>query len=174
MRGGRRNMMRAAEEEAFDLDLEEGQCIMQVVSLRGSNIIEVMDAGGKKSLAMFPAKIQGSMWIKRESFIIVDERGRDMALESGSKVTCTVLQVLAPKQVKKLQKSPEWPELFKSTTSDNAHPQILVPETAEELNSCDDDELPPLQANLNRIRPAELSSESESDSDSEPTKQNTP
>ncbi|PIA26775.1 hypothetical protein AQUCO_08900023v1 [Aquilegia coerulea] len=174
MRGGRRNMMRAAEEETFDLDLQQGQCIMQVVSLRGSNIIEVMDAGGKKSLAMFPAKFQGSMWIKRESFIIVDERGRDMALESGSKVTCTVLQVLVPKQVKKLQKSPEWPELFKSTTSDNAHPHILVPETAEELNSSDDDELPPLQANLNRIRPAELSSESESDSDSEPSKQNTP
>ncbi|KAF5177513.1 Nucleic acid-binding, OB-fold-like protein [Thalictrum thalictroides] len=172
MKGGRKNLKRASEEETFTL--QEGQCIMQVVSLRGSNLIEVMDAGGKKSLAIFPAKFQKSMWIKRGNFVVVDERGRDMALESGSKVACTVLQVLVYGQVRTLQKSPEWPEIFKSTTSDNAHPQKLVPETAEELNSSDDDDLPPLQANLNRIRPAELSSEPDSDSDSEPSEQNTP
>lgn len=34
-----------------------------------------------------------------------------------------------------------------------------------ELNSSDDDGLPPLEANMNRMRPAELQSGTESDSD---------
>ena len=40
MKGGRKNLKRAAEEET--LTLEEGQSIMQVVSLRGSNLIEAL------------------------------------------------------------------------------------------------------------------------------------
>ena len=39
MKGGRKNLKRAAEEQT--LTLQEGQSIMQVVSLRGSNLIEV-------------------------------------------------------------------------------------------------------------------------------------
>ncbi|XP_022890969.1 probable RNA-binding protein EIF1AD isoform X2 [Olea europaea var. sylvestris] len=63
MRGGRKNLKRAVEEEMATL--QQGQSIMQVVDLRGSNLIEVMDAKGQKSLAIFPAKFQKSMWIKR-------------------------------------------------------------------------------------------------------------
>ncbi|OVA17307.1 Translation initiation factor 1A (eIF-1A) [Macleaya cordata] len=110
MKGGRKNLKRAAEEEA--LNLQEGQSVMQVVSLRGSNLIEVLDAGGEKSLALFPAKFQKSMWIKRGSFVVVDERGRDRALESGSKVACIVSQVLFFEQVRLLQRSPEWFALY--------------------------------------------------------------
>nr|DAD25753.1 TPA_asm: hypothetical protein HUJ06_027221 [Nelumbo nucifera] len=80
---GRKNLKRAAREEV--LTLQEGQSIMRVVSLRGSNVIEVMDAGGEKSLALFPAKFQKSMWIKQGSFVVVDESGREKALESGQK-----------------------------------------------------------------------------------------
>lgn len=39
MKGGRKNLKRAAEEQS--LTLQDGQSIMQVVSLRGSNLIEV-------------------------------------------------------------------------------------------------------------------------------------
>lgn len=90
MRGGRKNLKRAVEEEM--VTLQQGQSIMQVVDLRGSNLTEVhllflsdrlsyfqirgcaktynlnvkvMDAKGQKLLAIFPAKFQKSMWIKR-------------------------------------------------------------------------------------------------------------
>ncbi|KAG7990153.1 hypothetical protein I3843_02G010800 [Carya illinoinensis] len=38
MKGGRKNLKRAAEEDKFNL--QDGQTIMQVLSLRGSNLIE--------------------------------------------------------------------------------------------------------------------------------------
>lgn len=40
MKGGRKNLKRAAGEDNFTL--QQGQSIMQVVSLRGSNLIEVL------------------------------------------------------------------------------------------------------------------------------------
>lgn len=40
MKGGRKNLKRAVEEES--LNLENGHSIMQVLSLRGSNLIEVL------------------------------------------------------------------------------------------------------------------------------------
>lgn len=39
MKGGRKNLKRATEEHS--LALEDGHCIMRVVDLRGSNLIEV-------------------------------------------------------------------------------------------------------------------------------------
>lgn len=42
------------------------------------------------------------------SFVVVDDAGKDKALESGSKVACLVSQVLFYEQVRALQKSPEW------------------------------------------------------------------
>ncbi|KAF8394812.1 hypothetical protein HHK36_018748 [Tetracentron sinense] len=168
MKGGRKNLKRAAEVETFTL--LEGQSVMQVVSLRGSNLIEVMDAGGKKSLALFPAKFQKSMWIKRGSFVVVDGRGREKALDSGSKVACLVTQVLFYEQVRVLQKSPDWPEIFKTAIADNVngYPQRSTSQPEEgEQNTSDDDGLPPLEANMNRIRPVDLHSDSKSDSDTD-------
>ncbi|RZC62935.1 hypothetical protein C5167_024695 [Papaver somniferum] len=56
-----------------------------------------------------------------------------------------------------------------STEESNAHPQIPnFQATEEELNSSDDEEddgLPPLEANTNRNRPAELDPEPDSESD---------
>ncbi|XP_010253036.1 PREDICTED: probable RNA-binding protein EIF1AD [Nelumbo nucifera] len=163
---GRKNLKRAAREEV--LTLQEGQSIMRVVSLRGSNVIEVMDAGGEKSLALFPAKFQKSMWIKQGSFVVVDESGREKALESGSKVACMVSQVLFYEQVRTLQKSTIWPEIFKTTNKDDScsHLQRPASQPEEEWNSSDDDGLPPLEANLNRSRP-NFCSDSESCSDIE-------
>ncbi|XVF81924.1 hypothetical protein PTKIN_Ptkin16aG0001500 [Pterospermum kingtungense] len=138
-----------------------------------------MDARGEKSLALFPAKFQKSMWIKRGSFIVVDESGKEKALESGSKVACIVSQVLFYEQVRALQKSPEWPEIFKSSniddsiendggaTSGSLQRHTSPQEVKDELESSDDDGLPPLEANLNRIRPFELQSDNESNSESD-------
>ncbi|KAJ9175589.1 hypothetical protein P3X46_014131 [Hevea brasiliensis] len=168
MKGGRKNLKRATEE--YNLTLEHGQSIMQVVSLRGSNLIEVMDARGEKSLALFPAKFQKSMWIKRGSFVVVDESGKEKALESGSKVACIVSQVLFYEQVRALQKSPEWPENFKSTTSDDSNGGLYrntLQQEDDELDASDDDGLPPLEANMNRIKPPEFQSDAETNSGSD-------
>ncbi|KAL5991337.1 hypothetical protein ACLOJK_012244 [Asimina triloba] len=65
MKGGRKNLKRAAAVEDDAVSLQQGQSIMQVVSLRGSNLIEVMNARSDKVLAFFPAKFQKTLWIKR-------------------------------------------------------------------------------------------------------------
>ena len=41
MKGGRKNLKRAAGEETFIV--QQGQSVMRVVSLRGSNLIEVTE-----------------------------------------------------------------------------------------------------------------------------------
>ncbi|KAK6790056.1 hypothetical protein RDI58_013856 [Solanum bulbocastanum] len=161
--GGRKNLKRAIEEDNFTL--EQGQSIMQVVDLRGSNLIQVMDAKGENSLAIFPAKFQKSMWIKRGNFVVVDESGREEAVESGRKVGCVVTKVLYFDQVRVLQKSAEWPEIFKSIAVESSK-QDIVSQIEEDENSSDDDGLPPLEANTNRVNPFQMETESDSDTDS--------
>ncbi|KAI8559296.1 hypothetical protein RHMOL_Rhmol04G0160800 [Rhododendron molle] len=177
MKGGRKNLKTAAREETFTL--QQGQSIMQVISLRGSNLIEVMDTKGENALALFPAKFQKSMWIKRGSFVVVDDSGREEAIDSGRKVTCIVSQVLFHEQVRLLQKSPEWSENFKSSILDNSWEKVegdscMQDETevrsrddGDELIATDDDELPPIEANTNRRKPSKLQSDTESDSETE-------
>ncbi|KAM6573708.1 uncharacterized protein LOC115699734 [Cannabis sativa] len=174
MKGGRKNLKRDTEE--VSLNFEDGHAIMEVLSLRGSNLIEVLDSQGKKSLALFPAKFQKSMWIKQGSFVVVDDSGKVKALESGSKVTCIVTKVLFYEQVRALRKLPDWPEVFKSTVLDDSNGSREGETSQREENDLvssddddddDDDGLPPLEANTNRNRPIELQEESDSGSDSD-------
>ncbi|XP_022942753.1 probable RNA-binding protein EIF1AD [Cucurbita moschata] len=168
MKGGRKNLQRASNQHI--VGLEDGHSIMQVVSIRGSNLIEVMDAQGEKSLALFPAKFQKSMWIKRGSFVVVDESGKKNALESGSKVACIVSRVLYFEQVRQLQKSPEWPEIFKNAITGDQNENLQTEnnrQEEDEIDSSDDDGLPPLEANTNRAKPLILQPEEETESDSD-------
>ncbi|TYK25826.1 putative RNA-binding protein EIF1AD [Cucumis melo var. makuwa] len=168
MKGGRKNLQRASEHHIASL--EDGHSIMLVVSIRGSNLIEVMDAQGGKSLALFPAKFQKSMWIKRGSFVVVDESGKKNALESGSKVACIVSRVLYFEQVRELQKSPGWPEIFKNAIVGDRNENLRAQNNQseeDEVNSSDDDGLPPLEANTNRAKPLILQPDGESESDSD-------
>uniref|UniRef100_A0A0E0K7U4 S1-like domain-containing protein n=1 Tax=Oryza punctata TaxID=4537 RepID=A0A0E0K7U4_ORYPU len=167
MKAGRKNLRRACSEGA--VTLAEGESIMQVLALRGSNVIEVMDAKGVKSLALFPAKFQKSFWIKKGNFVVVDASGRDQALESGSKIACVVSQVLFHDQVRAMEKSEEWPAIFKSTSKEGSEAgtqEGTKPQIEEEPDSDEDDDLPPLETNTNRQRPFELYADSDSDSDS--------
>ncbi|CAJ2644317.1 unnamed protein product [Trifolium pratense] len=147
MAGGRKNLKRATEEK--HVTLQDGQCIMQV-----------MDARGEKSLALFPAKFQKSIWIKRGNFVVVDESGKKEALESGSKVACIVIQVLVYAQVRALQKSAEWPEIFKHDSNERP-----IVHQENETDTSDDDRLPPLEANTNRIRPFQPNVDEDLESD---------
>ncbi|XP_047074812.1 probable RNA-binding protein EIF1AD [Lolium rigidum] len=164
MKAGRKNLQRACQDGSA-VTLAEGDSIMQVVTLRGSNLIEVTDGKGVKSLALFPAKFQKSFWIKNGSFVVVDASGREEALESGSKIGCVVSRVLFHDQVRALEKSGEWPAIFKSTP--NGWATGTASQVEEEPGSDEeDDDLPPLEANRNRHSPFDVLSDSESDSDS--------
>ncbi|XP_020530261.1 probable RNA-binding protein EIF1AD isoform X2 [Amborella trichopoda] len=125
--------------------------------------LEVMDDSGRKSLGIFPAKFQKSIWIKRGNFVVVDGSGSEKALESGNKITCMISQVLFHEQVRTLQKSPDWPEIFRTTASVEAKDTETTNEQMEEAHCSSDDGLPPLEANLNRVRLAELLTDSSSD-----------
>ncbi|KAL7160304.1 hypothetical protein ABFS83_01G084900 [Erythranthe nasuta] len=155
--GGRKNLKRGVEFEMATLEL--GQTVMQVVELRGSNLIEVMDSKGEKFIACFPAKFHKSVWIKRGNFVVVDESGREEAEESGRKVGGFVRQVLYHHQIRLLQKSLQWPEIFKSTSHEN-------PKQALECCTCQKDDQDS-STNTNRVNPLELYVESEFDSDSD-------
>ncbi|XBI86298.1 hypothetical protein VPH35_094284 [Triticum aestivum] len=141
---------------------------MQVVTLRGSNLIEVTDGEAVKSLALFPAKFQKSFWIKNGNFVVVDASRRDEALESGSKIACVVSRVLFHDQARALEKSGEWPAIFRSTPNGWATgPEGTSSQADEEQNSEEeDDDIPPLEANTNRNSPFDVHSDTESDSDS--------
>ncbi|XP_075500352.1 uncharacterized protein LOC142538920 isoform X2 [Primulina tabacum] len=163
---GRKNLKRAVTEEMATL--QQGQSIMQVVDLRGSNLIEVMDAKGHKLLAIFPAKFQKSMWFKRGSFIVIDESGREEAAESGRKVGGIVTQVLYHDQVRLLQKSPEWPHIFRFIPQEDSKLQLPSSTSQnDDESSSGDDGLPPLEANTNRLNPMGSRVDTESDSDSD-------
>ncbi|CAM0870932.1 unnamed protein product [Alopecurus aequalis] len=167
MKAGRKNLQRACQDGST-VTLAEGESIMQVLTLRGSNLIEVKDSKGVESLALFPAKFQKSVWIKSGNYVVVDASGRDEALESGSKIGCVVSRVLFHDQVRALEKLGEWPAVFKSTSNSWATgTEGTASQVEEEQNSdSDDDGLPPLEANTNRNRPSDLRSDTESDSDS--------
>ncbi|KAM0896673.1 hypothetical protein ACQ4PT_023045 [Festuca glaucescens] len=166
MKAGRKNLQRACQDGSA-VTLAEGESIMQVVTLRGSNLIEVTDGEGVKSLALFPARFQKSFWIKNGNFVVVDASGRDEALESGSKIGCVVSRVLFHEQVRALEKSGEWPAIFKSASNSWAGAEETTSQVAKEENSDeDDDDLPPLEANTNRNRTFDVQSDTESDSDS--------
>ncbi|KAG0475229.1 hypothetical protein HPP92_014915 [Vanilla planifolia] len=119
----------------------------------------VMDAKGETFLALFPAKFQRSFWIKKGSFVVVDDGGKEKALESGNKIACIVSQVLFHGQLRALEKSPDWPAIFKNTRAEEPKASPLRPESdhGDEPKSDSEDDLPPLEANLNRSRPFELS-----------------
>ncbi|CAH9113842.1 unnamed protein product [Cuscuta epithymum] len=168
MKRGRKNLKRAVNDKFATLQL--GESIMQVVDLRGSNQIEVMDAKGEKSIAIFPAKFQKSMWIKRGNFVVVDESGREEAMGSGRKVGCTVTQVLFYDQVRECQKSPDWPDIFRSAAIEPPMQSLEkhTPQTCDvENSSSDDDGLPPLEANTNRLKPFQGESDIELDSETD-------
>ena len=62
------------------------------------------------------------------------------------------------------------PDIFKSTVVDGSNGSLQSQTSKQEeneLDSSDDDGLPPLEANTNRMRPFELQPDTESDSGSD-------
>lgn len=110
----RKHVTLAAEQE--DPYPQEGQKIVRVTELRGSNIVEAGCAGlngggravphsprplrpqveypsGNRTLVLIPSKYQKKLWIRRDSYVIVDEATDDVG---DHKVTGTIATVLYP------------------------------------------------------------------------------
>ncbi|KAG6390045.1 hypothetical protein SASPL_151523 [Salvia splendens] len=111
MKGGRKNLKRAVEEEM--MALQHGQNIMQVVDLRGSNLIEgnIYSQYSPRSSRKACGSNEGTLWL--------------------------------------------------STKVGERRPSNPV----EECSSDDDEGLPPLEANTNRVNPLLLHSDTETTSD---------
>mmetsp|Transcript_26616 Transcript_26616/g.36747 ORF Transcript_26616/g.36747 Transcript_26616/m.36747 type:complete len:144 (-) Transcript_26616:22-453(-) len=140
----RRKHVTTAALAADCAGLEEHETILRVVSLRGSNIIEVEFPDGSTTLCRMPQKFNKMLWVKRGSFLVA-EIG-----EADGKVNGEVTRVLYADQIKQLKKQAGvWPPEFNAD----------VPPEEEEV---DDDEYPPLEQNTNHRR---TTYEEDSDSD---------
>lgn len=153
--GGRKNLKQGALQGSFDLKL--GQTIRRVVVLRGSNIIEVEDAESLRTLCFLPAKFNKVLWIRKGSFVVVEEGEREKVLESGNKVTGMICQVLFEEQVRSLKRNSMWPSGFEDIDlqaessreglSDN---NDILRASNSDGDSSEDKGLPPLETNPNR------------------------
>lgn len=160
MRGGGRKKLKQGALQG-GLDLQPGHSISRVVSLRGSNIIEVEDAESVKTLCLLPAKFNKTLWIRKGSFVEVQEGEREKALESGNKVTGIICQVLFEEQIRALRRSSTWPAAFNDQVvqwsalqKEGSHFKNEMKGTFEngvsDGTSSGDEGLPPLETNQNR------------------------
>jgi len=114
---------------------EEGEKIVRVVSIRGSNILEVEYAGGDKVLALMPARFNKVIWVKRGNYLIVEPFKEQFKTKEAqqSKLKARIVHILLPDQVKYLQKSSHWPTEFSKREA------VDPPEEEEEAKAAADD-----------------------------------
>lgn len=120
--------------------IEDGQTVARVVSLRGSNVVEVEtprcashadadrvgsgggvdvgpsgqgddDAGSSCCLCLLPAKFSKRFWVKRGNFVVIEFT---VEPDPAKKIKGTILHVLCEEQVRELRKQggSVWPEEF--------------------------------------------------------------
>ncbi|KAL0688873.1 hypothetical protein Bca4012_088550 [Brassica carinata] len=125
------------------------------------------------------AAAAGAIWVVQtcSNYLLVDvlflillDR-KEKAQESGSKVTSIICKVLFFEQLRLLQKSPDWPEIFRDAKPVPAYESSQIPMAQQdvdgEIDSSDDSmPLPPLEAYTNRLRPFGVQFDAETDSDS--------
>ncbi|ETI40666.1 hypothetical protein F441_13956 [Phytophthora nicotianae CJ01A1] len=98
-----------------DPEPKENELIVRVTALRGSNLFEVVDANGVKSVTMLPTKFRKLIWVKRGDFLIVGEGdGGEATTATGKKgaVTSIVEHILYKEQIKNLKRKELWPAAF--------------------------------------------------------------
>ncbi|KAH0857972.1 hypothetical protein HID58_086233 [Brassica napus] len=122
------------------------------------------------------AAAAGAIWVVQSkisclSNVYVDHTGKEKAQESGSKVTSIICKVLFFEQLRLLQKSLDWPEIFRDARPVPADEISQIPMAQQdvdgEIDSSDDGmPPPPLEAYTNRLRPFGVQFDAEADSDS--------
>ncbi|CAM6102503.1 unnamed protein product [Calypogeia fissa] len=126
MKGGRRNLKHNSLNGCPEP--QPGESLMRVVSLRGSNLIEVENSHGVKTLCMLPAKFRKSLWIKTGNYVLVEEGDREKAADAGNKVTGTIVQVLYEEHVRALRTTSFWPPSFVDTSEKARMANEILPE----------------------------------------------
>ncbi|RLN27291.1 hypothetical protein BBJ28_00016896 [Nothophytophthora sp. Chile5] len=94
-----------------DPEPKANEQIVRVVALRGSNLFEVVDATGAKTVTMLPTKFRKLIWVKRGDFLIVAEGdGGEATTAKGTKgaVTSIVEHILYKDQIKNLKQKELW------------------------------------------------------------------
>ncbi|CAK4613297.1 hypothetical protein LEN26_006800 [Aphanomyces euteiches] len=86
----------------------DGELIVRVQSMRGSNLLEIETPEGSTGLAMLPTKYRKLIWIRRGDYLIV----AGATGKSKGAVNYIVEHILYKDQIKHLKKKNVWPEAF--------------------------------------------------------------
>lgn len=122
---------------------EAEEKIVRVVSMRGGNLVEVVDATTESGLAILPAKFRRLIWIKRGDYLIVSSGDADQ-------VKYIVRYVLYPRQIAHLKAENLWPfeeEAEGPPNNDSHTDDLFIVNTnhlrrrqADETDESDDDD----------------------------------
>ncbi|CAH0477303.1 unnamed protein product [Peronospora belbahrii] len=132
-----------------DPEPKDNELIVRVIALRGSNLFEVVDAHGDKSVTMLPTKFRKLIWVKRGDFLIVGEGdGGETTTAKGTKgaVTSIVVHILYKEQIKSLKQKDLWPVEFDTLLTEQAGTQGDAAENDEEDKDGEEDECADKQA----------------------------
>ncbi|CEG50287.1 eukaryotic translation initiation factor 1a [Plasmopara halstedii] len=94
---------------------KDNESIVRVIALRGTNLFEVVDVSGTKSVTMLPTKFRKLIWVKRGDYLIVGEGdGGETTTATGKKgaVTSIVEHILYKDQIEHLKQKKLWPSAF--------------------------------------------------------------
>lgn len=131
---------------------KEDQHIVKALGSRGDNLIEVEYPAGGTGLVLLPARFNKKLWIRRGGYLIVQHQlGKDIG--SRSRISGTIESVLYPEDIAFLQEKGCWPMEFKSSRNEAQSTAVTLEHSLEgqqEAGSDSDDDLPPLQPNINR------------------------
>jgi len=142
--------------EALDhIELEKGENVQMVVSSPGSQLFEVEDEFGVRTLASLPQKFRKTIWLKRKDFVVC------IPIFEGNKVKYEITKILQPHHLKDLNISTKFPAMFSNEVGQgDGH-------GADSCNECDSDNDSLPEINNRRLVEIESSSDEESSEDEE-------
>merc|ERR1712142_1002769 len=144
-------------------ELESGENIQMVVSSPGSQLFEVEDEFGVRTLASLPQKFRKTIWLKRKDFVVC------IPIFEGNKVKYEITKILQAHHLKELNISSKFPSMFEMGHGDVGTSGQLDGQNGpngqddQEQDSDSDDSLP----EINNRRLVEIESSSEEDSEDE-------
>uniref|UniRef100_A0A7S0V8E4 S1-like domain-containing protein n=1 Tax=Polytomella parva TaxID=51329 RepID=A0A7S0V8E4_9CHLO len=141
---------------------KENEFIVQVLGLRGGNIVNVQFPDGKETLCLLPSKFHKKVWVKRGGFVLIES---DENAFEDTKVAGNILAVLYDEQIKEYKKLGVWPGEFKELKGDKSEKDIAVEGLDLPEFDDSDDDLPPLERNVNRRVIQHSNSDDESDNE---------
>lgn len=149
--------------EALDhIELEKGENVQMVVSSPGSQLFEVEDEFGVRTLASLPQKFRKTIWLKRKDFVVC------LPIFEGNKVKYEITKILQPHHLKDLNISTKFPAMFSNEVGQgDGHGGQA--DSGDECDS-DNDSLP--EINNRRLVEIESSSDEESSEDEESQSEN--